>query len=532
MAVNVRGQDLDQLLLMPPSIREWLPESHLAFFILDVVEELDLQAFYAAYRSDGRGGSVYDPATMLAVLIYAYCTGERSSRRIERRLVEDVAYRVLSANQQPDHATLARFRRRHEEAIAALFGQVLALCVSAGIVDASVIAIDGTKIEADASFFANRNREQLAQAILDEAEQTDTAEDELFGDSNGNDLPAQWAGGRDRRERIKTALAELDRQTARDYESRMAERAAKQASMGRKLTGPEPSPDAARRAAPRRANTTDPHSRIIATGSRGVLQGYNAQAAATSGQVVVAAEVTVTTNDQPHFVPMATAATENLQDAGHDAAVGVFLADAGYWTSANANTDVGAPVLIATKKSSWRKTDKPDDDKLAVLAKVNSGELSQRKAGELLGVSYTWVRDMTKRYFGTEGQRITPMAEPEPATWLPVIDKVARGEMSKRAAADELTVSNSRINTMLAHVKGEIVDPAIARQQMNDLLSEPDNAELYSKRSQTIEPVFGNIKANLGYRRFARRSLPAVNSEWRLICTAHNLLKLRQASLA
>jgi transposase len=134
---------VDQLLLMPPSVRDWLPEDHLAFLVLDVVSELDLAAFYAVYRADGRGGAVYDPAMMLAVLLYAYSTGERSSRRIERRLVEDVAYRVLAANQNPDHATLARFRRRHQDAIAGLFSQVLGLCVKTGLVDAGVVAIDG-----------------------------------------------------------------------------------------------------------------------------------------------------------------------------------------------------------------------------------------------------------------------------------------------------------------------------------------------------------------------------------------------------
>ena len=259
---------------------------------------------------------------------------------------------------------------------------------------------------ADASFFANRKREQLAAEILAEAEAVDAAEDGLFGDGRGGDLPTQWAGGRGRRERIRAALGELDRQTARDYETRMAERAAKEAAAGRKLTGPRPSEHAARRAKPRRANTTDPHSRIIASASKGVIQGYNAQAAATVNQIVVAAEATATTNDQPHFVPMATAVNENLAEAGHEPGVGVFVADAGYWTAANSETDVGADVLIATKKSSWRKADKHDDDKLAVLAKVNRGELSQRQAGEMLGVSYTWVRDMTKRYFGKDGQRI------------------------------------------------------------------------------------------------------------------------------
>jgi len=532
VAVNVRGGDLDQLLLMPPSVRDWLPGDHLAFFVLDVVAELDVAPFLKVHRVDGRGGAVYDPAMMLAVLLYAYCTGERSSRRIERRLDEDVAYRVLAVNQRPDHATLARFRRRHQSAIAGLFGQVLALCVKAGLVDSGVVAIDGTKIAANASFFANRDREDLekiATEILDDAEKTDAAEDELFGDRRGGELPAGWKGGRDRRQRIREALGELDRQTSRDYETRMVERAEKEAALGHKLTGPKPKQDAARRAAPRRANTTDPHSRVIAQASKGVVQGYNAQAAATADQVVVAAEVTATTNDQTQFVPMATAVKENLADAGNADAVGVFLADAGYWSAANATTDVGADVLIATRKTAWRKADKPDDDKLAVLAKVNRGELSQRKAGEILGVSHTWVRDMTKRYFGEEGQRITRSAEPEPEEWLPVIEQLARGEISKRSAADQLTVSSGRINTMLAHVRGEATDPTIARATMDAKLGEEKNAERYKTRGHTIEPVFGNIKANLGYRRFSLRSLPAVNSEWRLICTAHNLLKLQQA---
>ena len=535
MAVNVRGADPDQLLLMPPSVREWLPETHLAFFVMDVVTELDLAAFFEAHRLDGRGGAVYDPAAMLSVLLYAYCTGERSSRRIERRLVEDVAFRVLAVNQRPDHATLARFRRRHQDAIGGLFGQVLALCVKAGLVDAGVVAIDGTKMAADASFFANRDREgleKLAAEILEEAEQTDAAEDELFGERRGDELPTEWAGGRGRRERIRAALDELDRQKARDYETRMAERVAKEEASGRKLTGPKPTADTARRARPRRANTTDPHSRIIATGSKGVLQGYNAQAAATEQQVVLAAEVTATTNDQPHFTPMAAAVNENLAGAGHVGGVGAFVADAGYWTAANGTADVGADVLIATKEHSWRLAEKPDDDKLVVLAKVNRGELSQRQAGEILGVSYTWVRDMTKRYFGREGQLIARTAEPEPEEWLPVIQRVARGEISKRAASDQLMISVGRVDTMLAHVRGEATEPSIARAAMKAKLAKEENAQLYKKRSHSIEPVFGNIKGNLGYRRFSRRGFRAVNSEWRLICAAHNLLKLHHAQQA
>ncbi|MCF6390879.1 transposase [Mycobacterium sp. MBM] len=486
---------------------------------------------------------------MLSVLLYAYCTGERSSRRIERRLVEDVAVRVVAANQRPDHATLARFRRRHQDAIAALFGQVLGLCVTAGLVDAGVVSIDGTKIAADASFFANRDHADLsaelarsigadraaeaarrvAEHVLAEAEQIDAAEDECDDNDQSGRMPAQWAGGRDRRSRIRAALAELESQKATDFQTRMAERARKESESGRKLTGPKPSEQTARRARARRANITDPDSRIIPQASKGVLQGYNAQAAATTGQIVLAAEISNSTNDQTQFVPLATAVTDNLMQAGHRGGAGVFLADAGYWSSANGTADVGAQVLIATRKSPWRKADKPDDDKLAVLARVNRGELSQRQAGAILGVSYTWVRDMTKRYFGRDGQRVTRSAEPEPQEWIPVIERLVAGEISRRAASDQLDVSPARVNTMLAHVRDGVIDPAVARNTMNDKLSDPENAKIYRKRGVSIEPVFGNIKANLGFRKFSLRGHAGVHSEWRLICTVHNLLKLQHA---
>jgi transposase len=537
-------------MMMPPSIREWLPEDHLAFFVMDVVAELDLEGFYCAYRVDGRGGAVYDPATMVAVLVYAYCVGERSSRRIERRLLEDVPFRVIAANQQPDHATLARFRRRHQDAVAGLFSQVLRLCVRAGLVDAGIVSIDGTKLSANASFSANRDRKSLAaelaelgsadeadaareaaERVLVEAEQIDAAEDAEHDDGRGQ-LPLEWAGGVDRRSRIRAALEELDSQKAHDFETRIAERAQKEAQLGRKLTGPNPKQDSARRAKPRRANTTDPQSRILVTASRGVMQGYNAQAAATTQHIVVAAEVTATTNDQPHLVPMATAVTENLAEAGFDCGVGTFVADAGYWSAANGTADVGADVLIATRKSSWRQAEKPDDDRMKVLARVNRGELSQRQAGEILGVSYTWVRDMTKRYFGTEGERITRSSEPEPAEWIPIAEKVAAGEMSRRAAADALHVSANRIKTMLDHVAGVAPDPTLVRKAMDDKLEQPQNAAIYRKRAVSIEPVFGNIKANLGFRRFQLRGRAGTNAEWRLICAVHNLLKLHTAAAA
>jgi transposase len=179
---------------MPPSLADWLPEDHLAWFVLDVVAELDLSCFYSDLREDGRGGASYDPAVILAVLVYGYCVGERSSRRIERRLFEDVAFRVVGANQQPDHATLARFRARHEQAIAGLFAQVLGLCVSEGLVETGVVSIDSTKVEANASAWSNRTRQQIAEEILAEAERVDAAEDATLVSVGAGSYPRDGRG--------------------------------------------------------------------------------------------------------------------------------------------------------------------------------------------------------------------------------------------------------------------------------------------------------------------------------------------------
>src|SRR5206468_11759399 len=165
--------DRDQSFLMPPDLREWLPQGHLAWFVIDAVAAMDREAFYAAYRRDGRSRPAYDPAMMVALLLYAYARGTRSSRAIERACEEDVASRVLAAQQRPDHATIARFIERHQEAIAGLFGEVLSLCAKQGLVTVGVIAVDGTKLPGNASRNANVDYEQIAREILEEAQAVD-----------------------------------------------------------------------------------------------------------------------------------------------------------------------------------------------------------------------------------------------------------------------------------------------------------------------------------------------------------------------
>src|SRR5829696_8556810 len=211
MAQNFIACDREQELLLPPSLREWLPEDHFAWFVLDAVDAMDLTAFLAAYRDDGWGRAAHDPAMMVALLLYAYAIGERSSRRIERRCSEDVAVRVITANHVPDHTTIARFRQRHEAALAELFGEVLALCAEAGIVGVGVVAIDGTKLHANASQHATRDYEQIAKEILEHADAVDAEEDERFGDARGDDeLPEQLSTPEGRQRWLRDARRRLD----------------------------------------------------------------------------------------------------------------------------------------------------------------------------------------------------------------------------------------------------------------------------------------------------------------------------------
>src|SRR5215216_2917296 len=219
MAQNFIACDREQELLLPPSLREWLPEGHFAWFVLEAVEEMDLAGFYAAYRQDGHGRAAHDPALMVGLLLYAYARGLRSSRKIERACVEDVAFRVIAANQAPDHTTIARFRQRHEAALAGLFGEVLALCAEAGLVSVGLIAIDGTKVHANASQHATRDYEQIAREILAEADAVDREEDEQFGERRGDELPPELATAQGRRGWLREAERRLDDKRAREARS-------------------------------------------------------------------------------------------------------------------------------------------------------------------------------------------------------------------------------------------------------------------------------------------------------------------------
>lgn len=468
------ASDREQDFLLPPSLRDWLPEGHLAWFLIDAVGECDLSDIYSHYRDDGWGAAAYEPAVMVTMLLYAYCVGQRSSRRIEQRCREDVAFRVITANQAPDHATIARFRQTHEVALGALFVDVLRLCAEAGLVKVGVVAVDGTKMAADAAYSAVRTPDRLeaeVQAILAEAAAADAREDAHLGDARGDELPPGLSERNARLARLRTAKQRLEREAAEGHTGR-----------GRP-----------------QANVTDPDCRTMKT-QDGYVQGYNAQLAVTADQVIVAAELTQAAADVNQLEPMITTASTNLADAGAPEMVTV-VADAGYWSTVNAELALGPEVLIAVGRA---KDPGPSpleeidydawiDERCRVLARVMAKELTQPVAARELGLSLGYVNALVQAY-RAEGR--AGIARSRPPNGAP----------------------------------RRLPPKTRAKQLMNDRLGTERGRAAFRVRSTSVEPVFGQIKANRGANRFSRRGLAACASEWKLLAITHNLLKLWRAT--
>jgi transposase len=370
MGNRFRTCDLDQLYLLPPSLQDWLPENHLARFVADVAGELDLTAIYASYeRQDGRGQSGYHPLLLLRVLLYAYAKGVTSSRRIEQAIREDIGFRYLAANQWPDHDTIASFRQRHLTELSGLFVDVLRLCQKAGLVKLGNVAIDGTKILANAStdrsvkYDRLEEREQywqdVVKQLLAEAQRVD--EEEGARGEAGPGLPPELAYATQRLERIRQAKQALLDEARAQLEA--AEREVRQVkeSKPKPQSGPrerslyrqrkERSKKRLQRARanakqPGRCyNFVDPDSRVMRdNGRKCFVQSYNAQTAVDAhAQVIVAAEITQDPLDRAQLLPMARSVRNNM-----GARPGAITADAGYWDSVDLEDESlrGIEVLV------------------------------------------------------------------------------------------------------------------------------------------------------------------------------------------
>jgi transposase len=327
MAREFLPYDLDQQYLLPPSLKEWLPADHLIFFVSDVVDSLDLSAIMAEYQKDElRGRPGYNPAMLLKLLIYGYTQGKTSSRKLERATYEEVPYRVLSGNQHPDHDSIAVFRKRHLPALGSLFVQVLRLCREAGLVSLGHVALDGSKIKANASKHKAmsysrlvRKEEELkkeVERLLADAERRDREEDRLYGDARGDELPAELAFRESRLKKIREAKAALEQEAkeeaegeARRQEERTKEREKKEAAQGRRFGGNPPRIPDPGKAVPKpqkQKNFTDPESCLMADGATGgFIQAYNAHVAVDEqNQVIVACALSSQPNDTLAFLPL------------------------------------------------------------------------------------------------------------------------------------------------------------------------------------------------------------------------------------
>lgn len=346
-----------QTYVLPPCPKDWLPPDHLAHFIDEVVDQLDLSAIFRAYEGELRGQPPYHPVMMLKVWLYAYTQGIRSSRRLERALYEDVALRMLSGNQQPDYWTLSEFRRRHLKALSDLFVQTVHLAQKAGLVKLGQVALDGTKIKAYASKHAamsyarmqeeeQRLREEF-ERYLAEVEAADQEEDRRFGPRRGDELPEHLNTVAKRREAIRRAMAELEAEARQKAEAEQARRRAEAEQQGRRYR-PRRDPQQVKPSPKAQRNFTDPDSRIMKDADGGFLQGYNAQAAVdTESQIIVAAELTNQAADVPHLLPLADQVEANTGRRPRE-----WLADAGYFhaEAIEALQERGMQVLIPPDK--------------------------------------------------------------------------------------------------------------------------------------------------------------------------------------
>jgi len=331
MPQNFLFPQRDQPLLLPVDMREWLPEDDLAFIVLDAVAMLDLGEFRRGYRADGHGRAAFDPEMMVALLLYGYCQGERSSRVIEKRCVRDVGYRVITGGLHPDHATVARFRARHEQALGGLFSQVLQLLAAEGMVSLGLVSLDGTKLAGNAAQKANRTLPQI-EKILAEAAAADAAEDARYGDAPGQPTPRALARRAERRERLAQAR---DRLAAEDKARRDEQRAKQQAWEAAAAAGkrrghrPGDEPRANRAGTEPRADITDPAVRVMRN-QKGYAAGYNGQAVVTADQVIVGAMLSQHPAGRTLLHPLLDRCRDQLAAAGIRRQLRTVPADSGY----------------------------------------------------------------------------------------------------------------------------------------------------------------------------------------------------------
>ena len=505
MPQNFIECDREQPFLMPPDPRDWLPEGHLAWFVLESVEQLDLSGFYASYRQDGWGRAAFEPKVMLSLLLYAYARGERSSRGIERKCVEDVAFRVIAAHQVPDHATIARFRVRHEQSLAGLFTEVLSLCNEAGLVKVGLIAIDGTKLHANASHHSNLDYEQLAREILKEAAAVDAAEDELYGDARGDELPERLRTAEGRRAALKEAKRKLESERAAKTEA---------GSAAVKIV-------------------LDPEVIVArAHGRKGWLREARHQ---------------LDEHRRVQAEPIPRSRSERLLEAERrlqeDLAVEREANEAYEHHHATAVRSDGR--RFGARASSYVAPETP-------AGKINTTDLDSRNVktprSYTQGYNVQAVVNEQQIVIAAEVTQSSPdfgHLQPMIEATNKELDAIGVTETPKVAVADSGYWHEQQIDTVIGAGTEVLIPPDGGKRGtprrgwqggryawMRNVLETDYGAGLYRKRKVMVEPVFAQTKHNRRITSFQRRGRSAARSEWRLITATHNLMKLHKHQIA
>ncbi len=451
MSAKFIDYDQSTLYLLPPSLQDWLPEDHLARFVVEIVDQLDLSSLKAEYA--GRGSQPYNPDMLLALLFYGYATGVFSSRKLERSTYDSVAFRFIAANTHPDHDTIAVFRKRFLPQLKALFVQILLIAGQTGVLKLGTVSLDGTKVKANASKHkalsynhACKLEEQLKAEVAEFLHQAEAADQADLPD--GMNIPEELSRRTERLKAIAEAKAEIERRAAERYaqekeayDKNLAERAEKEQKTGKKPRGPKSQPPTPGVKGKDQVNLTDGESRIMKKSGGGFEQAYNAQAGVdTESMLIVTSHVTQQTNDKRELEP----AIANL--AALPKALGTadtIISDNGFYSEAN----VGA----------------------------------------------------------CENSKITPyIAFGRDQHNQPLMDRF-REPLSPPDGADAVTKMKHRLRTLAGK-------------------------KLYAKRKSTVEPVFGIIKAVMGFRQFLLRGFESVQGEWDLVCIAWNLKRLHALS--
>src|ERR1022692_34272 len=511
MPQNFIDSRREQGFLLPPDVREWLAADHLAWFVIDAVAQMGLGAFYASYRADGHGRAAYEPSMMVTLLMYAYATEQRSSRAIEGHCRQDVAYRVITGNVVPDHATVARFVVRHEVALAELFGEVLRLCDGAGLVKPGVVAIDGTRLAGNASRDANRRFEQIAREILAEAKATDEAEDEFYGDARGDELPEQLRTPEGRREFFRQAKHKRE---------------------GPDTGGQEPQPEAQ---APADGGFAFDAQRIVARvqGREGWLRDAKRQLEQRRWQ-----DPDPISRSRTERLGLAAERLEGDLDAerrGNEAyeeyRAGGRMKDGRRFG--------GAPKPYTPPEIPDGKVNVTDPDSKHIKAndRYVQGYNAQAVVDEGQIVLAAEITNST-----VDWSQLAPMV----TATIAELERAGVTGRPRTAIADSQYWNEEHMDEVIANQHVQVLIPPDSGTRdtprpgwtggryswMRYVLAGELGERLYRKRKQMIEPVFGHTKHNRGVTRFHRRGRTAVRTEWRLLMATHNLTKLHRHQLA